>query len=124
MRLRTHVRAASAAKGLPAAASSLVSGIPLRRLSDIEEGDRLPTGDELAALRHSRSRQSLRLRWCVSELVERMLSMGSDGASTNDEDLFSAIDVLTQHLAERERIYRQPRSNDTTRVCASGLYLP
>lgn len=105
MRLGTHIRAARTAKGLTVSASSLVSGIPHRRFADIEEGDRLPTGDELAAIAttHSLDSQSVFL-WATEELMELMLGTGSLNASTRDEDLFDLWDRMTVFLAERGRI--------------------
>lgn len=105
MRLGTHLRAARTVKGLTVAASSLVSGIPLHRMADIEEGDRLPIGDELAAIAQTNGLDSQSVfLWSVHELMERMLSMDSSGATSRDEDLFDLWDVMTQFLAERERI--------------------
>lgn len=105
MRLGTHIRAARTAKGLTVAASSLISGLSLWRLVDIEEGDRLPSGNELAALTitHVLDSQSVFL-WAAAELMERMLAAGSKGATTCDEDLFLLWDQMVVFLAERSRI--------------------
>lgn len=105
MRLGTHIRASRTAKGLTVSASSLVSGIPIRRFADIEEGDRLPTGDELAAIAttHGLDSQSVFL-WATEELMERMLARGTEGATTRDEDLFDLWDQMAVFLAERGRI--------------------
>ena len=105
MRLGTHVRAARTAKGLTVAASSLISGLSLRRLADIEEGDCLPSGDDLAALTitHVLDSQSVFL-WACHELMERMLAAGTEGATTYDEDLVFLWDQMVAFLAVRGRI--------------------
>lgn len=105
MRLGTHVRAARTAKGLTVAASSAVTGVPLHRLADIEEGDRLPHGTELASIAATFVLDSHSVfLWGVAELMELMLGQGTEGASTNDEDLFNLWDVMVQFLSERERL--------------------
>lgn len=105
MRLGTHMRAARSAKGLTVAASSQVTGIPLERLADIEEGDRLPTGDELGrfAAIHGLDSPSVFL-WGCHELLERLMGRSSAPASTHDEDLFDLWDQMVTYLAERDRI--------------------
>ena len=105
MRLGTHLRAARTARGLTVAASSLISGIPLRRLADIEEGDRLPTGDELIAVCNAHGIDShSAFLWAAHELMEKMLATGTEGASTRDEDLFELWDRMTVFMAQRGRI--------------------
>lgn len=105
MRLGTHMRAARSAKGLTVAASSQVTGISMRRLADIEEGDRLPTGNELGtfAAIHSLDSPSVFL-WGCHELLERLMARSSAAAWTPDEDLFELWDYMVAYLAQRDRI--------------------
>lgn len=105
MRLGTHFRAARAAKGLSGAASALITEIPHRRLMDIEEGDRLPFGDELKqfAEAHGLDSYSVYL-WAVNELADRLMSSGSVAGYAQDEDLYELWDLMVAFLAERERI--------------------
>jgi transcriptional regulator with XRE-family HTH domain len=105
MRLGTHIRAARSAKGLSVAASSLISGLSHRRLAAIEEGDRLPTGDELATLTITNGLDSQTVfLWACNELMERLFIIGRDGAPIPDEDLFFLWDSMVAFLAQRGRI--------------------
>ena len=100
MRLGTHMRAARSAKGLTVAASSQVTGIPLERLADIEEGDRLPTGDELGrfaatGLLNTEPDLFAHWRWC------RALPSPPRSAGRHSPDL-----SLAKKAAARLRISR------------------
>jgi hypothetical protein len=105
MRLGTHIRAARTAKGLTVAASSLISGLSHQRWADIEDGDRLPTGDELVSLTTTNGIDSQTVfLWACGELMERLFFIGRDGASIPDEDLFVLWDSMVAFLAQRGRI--------------------
>lgn len=99
------MRAARSAKGLTVAASSQITGIPMSRLADIEEGDRMPSGAELGrfASIHGLDSPSVFL-WACNELLERLMAHGSAAASTEDEDLFQLWDDMVAFMLERDRI--------------------
>lgn len=100
------MRAARAAKGLTSAASALIAQIPLRRLADIEEGDRIPYGDDLRRFAEAHGIDSYSIfLWAVSDLAERLMNQGSSPPNyAQDHDVYELWDQMVTFLAERERI--------------------
>jgi transcriptional regulator with XRE-family HTH domain len=105
MRLGTRVRAARTAQGLSTQASSLICELPTKRLREIEQGDRLPTAQDLRAfaLGHGIDTPSVFL-WGCEELVERLVVESCAGPGVQDDDLYELFDDMTTFLAERGRI--------------------
>lgn len=100
------MRAARAAKGLTSAASALIAEIPLRRLADIEEGDRSPYGDDLRRFAEAHGIDSYStFLWAASDLADRLMNRGSEPPNyAQDDDLYELWDQMVAHLAERGRL--------------------
>lgn len=105
MRLGTHLKAARRKRGFTHAATALLSEIDASRLSSLEAGERLPTGEELAALCHTHTLDTATaFLWMCHELVERVVETGGEGYMGLDEDLIELADRMTTFLGQRGRL--------------------